>query len=277
MTIIILIAIGVAVGILGAVMGLGGGIIIVPVLVIGLDVPIHEAIAASLIVITANSLSTSSVYIKSGLANMNLGAVLAIASVIGAIAGSHIAISLSQGAVMLILGIMQLLIAYLTFARTKSPKPYTPLSHGEKNLFAGSYKEQSTGEVITYKPIRIYSNSLFSFFSGIFSGLTGAGGGILIIPGMNIISRMPIKAATATSTYVIGFTAAAGSMVYISSGFVNPVIVGSMVLGIFFGTSFAVRFFSKITDKKVSYLLILLLIIVSTQMIYRGTNALFLE
>ena len=273
MTTAVLIVIGVFVGILGAVLGLGGGIIIVPVLVIGLDVPIHEAIAASLVVITANSLSTSSVYIKNGLANMNLGAVLAIASVIGAIIGSHVAIALPQGAVMLILGVMQLLIAYLTYVRTKSPLPYIPLQKGDDDFFSGSYKEASTGETIVYKPVRIYPNALFSLFSGVFSGFTGAGGGILIIPGMNIISRMPIKAATATSTYIIGFTAAAGSLVYISSGLVNPVTVGAMIVGIFFGTAFAVRFLSRITDKKVSYLFIILLLAVSVQMIYRGISS----
>ena len=274
-TVLLLIFIGVIVGILGAVLGLGGGIIIVPVLVIGLDVPIHEAIAASLIVITANSLSTSSVYIKSGLANMHLGAALAAASVLGALVGSYIAVSLSQGAVMLVLGVMQLLIAYLTYIKTKTSQPYIPALPGENNFFGSSYVDKATGEHITYKPIRVWGNEAFSFASGVFSGLTGAGGGVLIIPGMNIISHMPIKAATATSTYIIGFTAAAGGLVYMAAGYVNPLLACSIILGIFFGTAISMKFFSKITDKKVAYLLIALLLIVSAQMIYRGFNAVF--
>lgn len=259
---------------MGAVLGLGGGIIIVPVLSIGLNMPIHEAIAASLIVITANSLSTSRVYIKNGLANLNLGSLLAIASVIGAIVGSYVAVSISEGAVMLILGCMQLLIAYLTYFRTKSVKPYIQATDNTQNFFGSSYIEKSTGENITYKAIRVYHNTFFSFLSGIFSGLTGAGGGVLIIPGMNLISYMPIKAATATSTFVIGFTAAAGSIVYLSSGYVNPVTVGAIIIGVFFGTIFSMKFLTKITDKKVSYIFIVLLLIVSTQMIYRGINKL---
>lgn len=272
--ILILIITGIFVGIMGAVLGLGGGIIIVPVLSIGLNMPIHEAIAASLIVITANSLSTSRVYIKNGLANLNLGSLLAIASVIGAIVGSYVAVSISEGAVMLILGCMQLLIAYLTYFRTKSVKPYIQSTDNTQNFFGSSYIEKSTGENITYKAIRVYPNTFFSFLSGIFSGLTGAGGGVLIIPGMNLISYMPIKAATATSTFVIGFTAAAGSIVYLSSGYVNPVTVGAIIIGIFFGTIFSMKFLTKITDKKVSYIFIVLLLIVSTQMIYRGINKL---
>ncbi len=274
-TILLLIFIGVIVGVLGAVLGLGGGIIIVPVLVIGLGVPIHEAIGASLIVITANSLSTSSVYIKSGLANMHLGAALAVASVLGALIGSYAAVSLSQGAVMLILGAMQLVIAYLTYIKTKTSKPYIPAAEGESNFFGSSYVDKATGERVTYKPVRVWANGAFSFISGVFSGLTGAGGGVLIIPGMNIISHMPIKAATATSTYIIGFTAAAGGLVYMAAGYVNPLLVCSIILGIFFGTAISMKFFSRITDKKVSYLFIALLLIVSAQMIYRGAEALF--
>ncbi len=271
---LILILTGIFVGIIGAVLGLGGGIIIVPILVIGLGIPIHEAIAASLVVITANSLSTSAVYIKNGLANLNLGLLLAIASVIGAIIGSFIAVSVSGGTVMLTLGIMQLFIAYLTYFRTKSIKAYIPANKDNLNFFGGSYIEKSTGEEITYNAIRVFPNTIFSFLSGIFSGLTGAGGGVLIIPGMNIISHMPIKAATATSTFIIGFTAAAGSIVYLSSGYVNPLTVSSMIIGIFFGTAISMKFFTKITDKKVSYIFIGLLLIVSVQMIYRGIKAL---
>lgn len=274
-TILLLIFIGIMVGVLGAVLGLGGGIIIVPVLVIGLGVPIHEAIGASLIVITANSLSTSSVYIKSGLANMHLGAVLAVASVLGALIGSCAAVSLSQGAVMLILGVIQLVTAYLTYIKTKTSKSYIPAVEGENNFFGSSYVDNATGERITYRPVRVWANGAFSFISGVFSGLTGTGGGALIIPGMNIISHMPIKAATATSAYIIGFTAAAGGLVYMAAGYVNPPLVCSIILGIFFGTAISMKLFSRITDKKVSYLFIALLLIISAQMIYRGAEAVF--
>lgn len=274
MSILILIFTGFFVGILGAVLGLGGGIVIVPILAIILNMPIHEAIAVSLIAITANSLSTSTVYIKNGLANLNLGLLMAIGSVLGAIIGSYIAISIPAATVMLILGCMQLLIAYLTYYRSKSEKQYIPAPDNKISFFGSSYTEQSTGEVITYKTINVFTNTIFSFLSGIFSGLTGAGGGILLIPGMNLISRLPIKAATATSTFVVGFTAAAGSIVYLASGFVNPSTVGAIIIGIFFGTVFSMKYFTKFTDKKVTYLFIGLLLIVSIQMIYRGLNEL---
>lgn len=267
---LLLIFIGVAVGILGAVLGLGGGIIIVPVLVILLDVPVHEAIAASLIVITANSLSTSAVYLRSGLANLHIGLALAIASVLGALIGSYIAVSLNQSHVMLILGCMQLIIAYLTYVRTKHVQQYFPADSCDIPFFGGHYIEMSTGNEICYKPRKVWINGVFSGFSGIFAGLTGAGGGVLIIPGMNLISHMPIKAATATSTFIIGFTAAAGGIVYMDAGYVKPELVSSIILGVFVGTAISMKFFTKITDKKVSYLFIVLLLFVSVQMIYRG-------
>ena len=125
-----------------------------------------------------------------------------------------------------------------------------------------------------YNPVKTGYNFLFSAFSGVFSGLSGAGGGAMIIPGMNLISDVPIKAATATSSFIIGFTAAAGSIVYMQAGYVDVKVVCSIILGIYAGTTISMRYFSKITDKKVSYLLIGLLLIVAFQMLYEGVISL---
>ena len=211
-TTFLLLLLGVIVGILGAILGIGGGIVMVPVLTFLFDMPVHNAIAVSLVVITANSMSTSAVYLKTGATNLNLGIALSIASVAGALIGSKTAVHLPQSAVMIILGV--------------------------------------------------------------FSGLSGAGGGAMIIPGMNLISDIPIKAATATSSFIIGFTAAAGSIVYMQAGYVDVKVVCSIILGIYAGTTISMRYFSKITDKKVSYLLIALLLLVAFQMLYEGVSLL---
>lgn len=268
-----LILLGVIVGVLGAILGIGGGIIMVPVLTFFFGMPIHNAIAVSLAAITANSMSASSVYLKNGMANMNMGIALSIASAIGAAAGSKIAVRLPQDTVMIILGLIQILMAYLTYMKMKKGvKPHS-VSVSDKNFFYGEYFDKAADNIIRYNPVRAGYNIFFSVFSGVFSGLSGAGGGAMLIPGMNIISNMPIKAATATSSFIIGFTAAAGSAVYIQAGYLEAETACSIIFGIFAGTAISMRFFSKITDKKVSYLLIILLLSVAANMIYKGITA----
>ena len=263
------------VGILGAIVGIGGGIIMVPVLTFLFDMPIHNAIAVSLVVITANSMSTSAVYLKTGTANLNLGIALSAASVVGALIGSKTAVHLPQSVVMIILGVIQLIMAYLTYIKMKKgSKAHSNIPLNEKTFFYGEYKDKATGEVVRYNPVKTGYNFLFSAFSGVFSGLSGAGGGAMIIPGMNLISDIPIEAAAATSSFIIGFTAAAGSIVYMQAGYVDVKVVCSIILGIYAGTTISMRYFSKITDKKVSYLLIGLLLIVAFQMLYEGVISL---
>lgn len=273
--IFLLLLLGIIVGILGAILGIGGGIIMVPVLTFLFDMPIHNAIAISLVVITANSMSTSAVYLKTGTANLNLGIALSTASVAGALIGSKTAVHLPQSIVMIILGVIQLIMAYLTYIKMKKgSKAHSNIPLKEKKFFYGEYKDKATGEVVRYNPVKTGYNFLFSAFSGVFSGLSGAGGGAMIIPGMNLISDIPIKAATATSSFIIGFTAAAGSIVYMQAGYVDVRVVCSIILGIYAGTTISMRYFSKITDKKVSYLLIGLLLIVAFQMLYEGVISL---
>lgn len=270
-SIILLILLGIIVGVLGAILGIGGGIIMVPVLTFLFNMPIHNAIAVSLVVITANSMSTSAVYLKSGAANLNLGIALSIVSVIGALVGSKTSVHLPQNIVMIILGVIQLIMAYLTYLKMKQgSKEYREQNDDIKGFFYGEFLDKATNKLIKYNPVKTGYNFLFSAFSGVFSGLSGAGGGALIIPGMNLISNVPIKAATATSSFVIGFTAAAGSIVYMQAGFVDVKVACYIIFGIFAGTFISMRYFSKITDKKVSYLLIILLLLVAFQMFYKG-------
>lgn len=271
--ILLLILLGVIVGILGAILGIGGGIIMVPVLTFLFGMPIHDAIAISLVVITANSMSTSAVYLKTGAANLNLGIALSTVSVIGALIGSKTAVHLPQHIVMIVLGAIQLLMAYLTYIKMKKGSKEhidVGIENKQKSFFYGEFFDKASNKLIRYNPVKTGYNFLFSAFSGVFSGLSGAGGGALIIPGMNLISNIPIKAATATSSFVIGFTAAAGSIVYMQAGYVDVKVACSIIFGIFAGTFISMKYFSKITDKKVSYLLIILLLIVAFQMFYEG-------
>ena len=147
-TTFLLLLLGVIVGILGAILGIGGGIVMVPVLTFLFDMPVHNAIAVSLVVITANSMSTSAVYLKTGATNLNLGIALSIASVAGALIGSKTAVHLPQSAVMIILGVIQFIMAYLTYIKMKKgSKNHSIADIKNKSFFYGEYKDKATGDI----------------------------------------------------------------------------------------------------------------------------------
>jgi len=266
-------AVGIMVGAIGYVLGIGGGIIIVPLLILMFDMSAHEAVAISLVIITINSISTSSKHIKSGMANLPMGLAMSLTAVIGSLGASLISINMDQNIILLILGGVQILAAILTYVKTRITSQYIPATHEDKdNFFVGRYFDKAINAEIAYKPIRVIQTSLISVFAGIFAGIAGVGGGILLLPPMNIISKFPMKAATATSSFVIGFTASLASIVYISAGYLTGSLfwIANMILGVYLGTYISSKLFSSITDKKVSYLLIALLIIASSQMFYKG-------
>ena len=267
-----LVFLGILAGIIGAVLGLGGGIVIVPVLTFLFDMPIHNAIGISLVVITANSMSNSAVYLKSGEINMNLGILLSTAAAVGALIGGRLVVNMPQHIVMRCLGCVLILMAYLTYLKVRKSVDVQSIPLKTKSIFYGEYIDKATDKLVQYNPVRVTWNILFGFLSGIFSGISGAGGGALTIPGMNLISNIPIKAATATSVFIIGFTAAAGSIIFIQAGKVQAEVVCSIILGVIIGTKLSMRYFSKITDKRVSFIIIFLLLFVAFQMLYKGFN-----
>ncbi len=268
--------VGIGVGILGYLLGIGGGILIVPVLILLLDMPAHQAVAISLIVIVANSMNISLKHLKSGMANIRVGLLLSITAVIGSLVASIISVGLNGKTILLVLGIIQLIVAVLTYIKSRATKQFIPLTEEEeKNLpfFAGKYIDKSTKVEIKYNPIRVYTAALTSTLAGLFAGIAGVGGGILLIPTMNLISYVPIKAATATSGLIIGFTAFSASIVYISAGYLDSnsiILIIHILLGLQVGTFLSNKFLSTITDKKLSYLLIILLVVASSQILLKA-------
>lgn len=268
--------VGIGVGILGYLLGIGGGILIVPVLILLLDMPAHQAVAISLIVIVANSMNISLKHLKSGMANIRIGLLLSITAVIGSLVASIISVGLNGKTILLILGVIQLIVAILTYIKSRATKQYIPLTEEEEKdlpFFAGKYIDKSTKVEVKYNPIRIYVAALTSIFAGLFAGIAGVGGGILLIPTMNLISYVPIKAATATSGLIIGFTAFSASVVYISAGYLDTksiILIIHMLLGLQAGTYLSNKFLSAVTDKNLSYLLIILLLVASSQILLKA-------
>jgi uncharacterized membrane protein YfcA len=234
---------GVFAGGLGAMLGLGGGVLMVIFLILALNVPPHQAVALSLLAVIASSSMGGSVYVKDKMTNVRLAMVLETCTVTGAVLGAYLALILPILFTEMVLAIAILVSALLML---KSPKSETILAPTTgKITLSGHFFDSRKKATVSYSPTRLKSGLLISLIAGSISGIAGIGGGIIKVPIMNILMKIPVKAAAATSNFMVGVTAAASVFVYISAGYVDlyaavPTVLGIMV-GAYIGTKILVR------------------------------------
>jgi len=269
-TIIILIATGLGVGFLSAMLGIGGGALIVPVMVLIFGYSIHTAIATSLIVIIATSNSAASVNVLKNLVNIRLGLFLEMITAAGAVCGGMISTNLPEKPLMFAFSILLIIVAILYFKGVK-PKDIMDIQDKDsKGFFEEKYFDSSLNRYITYRAKNIVATTIISGFAGMISGSLGIGGGIFKVPAMNAISKIPMKISTATSNFMIGLTASAGALIYFKSGHVEPVVSGMMVIGVIVGSNISARFFSKLQDSTIKSIFLIFIIFVAIQMFIKA-------
>lgn len=230
MTFAVFAFVGAAAGLLGALVGVGGGILIVPCLSLFLKVPIHQAIAASIVGVVATSTATAIRYVRDDMSNVRLGMTLETATTVGAVLGGATSAVLSREVLSAVFGVVMILVAgYMLKGRKKA-------GHAEEaedpGPFGGSYHDPSLGRRVTYRVKRLGAGLTASFLAGNLSGLLGIGGGPIKVPAMTLFMGIPIKAAAATSNFMIGITACASAYVYYMKGFVAPSIAVPVALGV---------------------------------------------
>ncbi len=242
-----LLLLGVVAGIIGSLFGVGGGIIFIPVLTIVYDLPAVEAAAISLVGILALSAGAASYYTEHKVANIRLGLYLEIGTTLGAIAGAFIAGLIEQWIIFVIFAVFVVANGLrMLFSHGKDCGD----TEGEHEFYT---KDMKTGETIGYDLKHKTAGSAICFLAGVYSSVTGVGGGVIKVPVMNNFMGVPLKAATATSSYMIGITAFCGAMIYfihgeINLGFATCVAIGSFV-GMLIGTR-ASRFFDTSSLKR---------------------------
>ncbi len=193
---LLLVAGGGVAGTIGAMLGLGGGVFLVPFLALIFKLPMHQAIATSILAVIATSSAGAAMNVERQTVNIRLGMVLEIATVAGAILGGLTANFLSARVLSQIFASLLLLVSFLMIWRTRLNKEMeVPVMGG---AFPSTYKDESTGSTVNYSARRIPFTLLVSLIAGNLSGLLGVGGGIFKVPAMNVVSGIPMKAATAT-------------------------------------------------------------------------------
>ncbi len=274
---------GVATGVLGAILGTGGGVFLVPVLVIGLHVPMHYAVATSIVTVIATSSAVASANVERGTANMRLGMTLEITTALGAIAGGLTAAWISARTLEGIFSAMLVPIAVLMWRGKASEDPdqlpvtLQELREESANQVAeplgalgACYLDPAVEATIAYRVHRLWAGMCFSFLAGNVSGLLGVGGGIFKVPALHLVCRVPIKAAAATSNFMIGVTAAASAFLYYGRGEVHPALTAAVTLGVLLGSILGARLNRRVNDGAVRKLFAALLLVVAAQMFFRA-------
>jgi uncharacterized protein len=268
---------GFGAGIFGSLLGLGGGILIVPLLTFGFGLPFREAVGVSLVCVIVTSSAAAGVYLERHLANLRLGMLLEVFTASGALVGGLIAFLLPDR---VLAGLFAILLAYTGVtmlrrgataaredARAVGPgaDPADPADLADP---PGAFRAALAGP--GYRPARLGAGIGGSLFAGIVSALLGVGGGIVKVPLMHLVMGVPLKVATATSNLMIGVTAAASAIVYLMRGGIDPLVAGPTAVGVFAGAMVGSRVAQRIDLRLLRLLFVAVLALTAVQMTVRA-------
>jgi uncharacterized membrane protein YfcA len=258
-------------GLLGSLVGVGGGIIVVPALTLLLGVSIQKAIAASIISVIATSSGAAASYVSERIANMRLGMLLEVATVIGALSGAFLADYISGRGLFLTFALVLFYTVY-SMVKPKGPQAAVavPDPLADRLRLHGSFFDRSLGREVAYRISRTKLGLGVSYFAGVASGLLGIGGGVLKVPVMNVAMGMPIKACTATSNFMIGVTAATSAAVYLMRGEVLPFVAAPVAVGVLLGAKTGARLLGGMKSGLIRYVFIAVLTVSAAQMLVKA-------
>ena len=266
-----LLALSVVAGFIGSLVGLGGGIVIVPMLSLLYGIDIRYAIGASIISVIATSSGAAAAYVREHLTNLRAAMLLELGTTTGAISGAFLAGILHSQRLFVIFGIVMGCSALAMLYRVKDRDRYVPPDPWAASLqLHGSYFDEALNRAISYRITHTRLGLALMYFAGMISGLLGIGSGALKVPAMDLAMRIPIKVSTATSNFMIGVTAAASAGVYFSRGDIDPVIAAPVAIGVVLGAALGSKVLSRADNRAIRVLFVIVLLIISAQMIWKG-------
>jgi uncharacterized protein len=261
-------------GLLGALTGLGGGVVIVPLLVVAFHVNIHYAIGASLISVIATSSGAAAAYVREGFSNIRIGMFLEIATTIGALFGAFLAARLPAGIIAVLFGGVLIVSSALSIHGH-----HDGLSAGAADRWAACLKLNSSYPTTrgpqTYHVRRVPAGFGLMFGAGALSGLLGIGSGAFKVLAMDRVMRIPFKVSTTTSNFMIGVTAAASAGIYLRRGFVAPGLAMPVVLGVLLGSVIGTRVLVRARTPWLRLLFALAIAALGIEMAYGGLTGKF--
>ena len=258
-----------AAGLLGALTGLGGGVVIVPLLALFFHVDIRYAIGASLISVIATSSGAAAAYVREGYSNIRIGMFLEIATTFGALAGAYLATRVPTAWIGVIFGLVLLYSAYLSSRKQQShPADMTPDRIASALRLNGSFPGESGKEA--YNVHHVPAGFGLMFTAGTLSGLLGIGSGAVKVLAMDQAMRIPFKVSTTTSNFMIGVTAAASAGIYLNRGYINPTLAMPVMLGVLAGSMVGAKVLVRARVSVLRWIFAGVIVVLGVEMIYNG-------
>ena len=264
-------------GVLGSIAGIGGGVVIVPVLTIFLGMNIRYAIGASIVSVIATSSGAGSVYVKDRITNIRIAMFLEVATAVGAIIGAALLAPLLPAAALAVLFGATLLVSLIPIFRKfgeELPEGVVDDALAKRLRLDGSYFDKRLGREVAYNVTGIPAASCYMFAAGIISGLLGIGAGVLKVLAHEIAMKVPSKVSTATSNFMIGVTAAAASGVYLHRGLVLPFVVVPVAGGVLVGALLGTKLMERMSNNLIRQVFAVALAAIGVQMLLRGFGVL---
>jgi uncharacterized membrane protein YfcA len=261
---------GIAAGVFGSLLGLGGGILIVPLLTLGFGLPLLTAIGVSLVCVIMTSGAAAGVYLERHVANLRLGMTLELFTACGALAGGLIAFLLPER---VLEGLFSALLLYVAF--TMARRREQPAKDANDEAEAGAAVPRGIAATLSgpgYRIRRLGFGAVGSVFAGVISALLGVGGGLVKVPVMHVIMGVPLRVATATSNLMIGITASASAIIYLLRGGIDPYVAAPTGIGVFLGASLGSRVAHRIDLRVLRILFVVILLYTAAQMIQRALS-----
>jgi uncharacterized membrane protein YfcA len=258
-------------GFLGALTGLGGGVVIVPVLALFFKMDIRYAIGASLVSVIATSSGAAVAYVREGLSNIRIGMFLEVATTLGACYGAYLATRVSTHWIAIVFGVVLLYSAIASFRQRDESVPKAakvPNAFATKLELNGVYPGPQGGETYTAQRVPLGFGTMFG--AGTLSGLLGIGSGAVKVLAMDQAMKLPFKVSTTTSNFMIGVTAAASAGIYLSRGYIDPQIAMPVMLGVLGGSLFGTHFLIKARVKTLKLLFAIVIVLLGCEMIFNG-------
>ena len=270
---------GFATGVFGSLLGLGGGVLIVPFLTLGFGLPVLEAVGVSLVCVIVTSGASAGVYLQRHVANLRLGMVLELFTATGAVVGGAVAFLLDER---LLAGLFAALLVYVAVSMLRRATAPTPAATSavsdvgpgadvaEPGVIAGSFVDRLSGS--DYRIHSLPVGAAGSVFAGVVSALLGIGGGIVKVPVMHLVMGVPLRVATATSNLMIGITASTSAIVYLLRGGIDPFVVGPTAVGVFLGATLGSRTAHKVDLGLLRWLFVAVLLYTAFEMAQRAVG-----
>ena len=256
-------------GLLGSLTGLGGGVVIIPLLTLCFGVDFHYAVGAALVSSIATSSGSGSAYVKEGITNIRLGMVLEIATTIGAVAGAVVAIWMNNSVISIIYGGVLVLTAVMQQVKHNRHEHVVGSPLAKRLKLFGTFP-QKDGTKQYYELTNVGGGFAVMLLAGMLSGILGIGSGVLKVIAMDGIMKVPFKVSTTTSNFMMGVTACASAVVYIQRGNIVPGLALPVLIGVLFGALTGAKLLKRLDVSLLRKIFAIAILAVAVNMIYMG-------